>query len=219
VLSMPKLRAVALAAGLFEHDAVGEIRDIAPAYLAVGGRLFEQLQAVALEVGIVIGMLHDQPRGVRSVRSDERPAGPTPVRDDLLEPLDVVTLCCFHLRPQVPVDGHPRPHLSPRRLIRLAAAEELAAQLEISARWWRRCEIARTVHDLFELEPSLGNHPKLGQDPRGDAVRFGEQAEEDVLSAGRRPFAGSETYCDLAKRPFAGEWPFTASGARRRQPL
>src|SRR5262249_29787195 len=132
VLPRPKLRAVALASGLFEHDAVGEIRDIALAHLG-GGRLFEQPQAFALEIGIVIGVLHNQPRGVRTVRSYERPAWPTPVRDDLLEPVDILTLCCLHLPPQGLVDRSSRPHLSPRRLICFAAPEELAAELEISA--------------------------------------------------------------------------------------
>ena len=183
VLPMPKLRAVALAAGLLQHYAVREMRDIALAHLTGASGLFEQPQALALEVRIVAGVLRDQPRGVRTVRSDERPAGPTPVPDDLLQPFDVVTLCCLHLPVQVPVGRRPRLHLLPRRLIRIAATEELAAQLEISTSWWRRCEVARAVHDLFELEPSLFNHPKLGQDPRSDAVGLGEQAEEDVFCA------------------------------------
>src|SRR5262249_27167081 len=118
----------------------------------------------------------------------------------LLQPFDVVALGCLHLRPQVPVERRPRPHLSPRRLIRIAAAEELAAQLEISTRWWRRSEVARAVHDLFELEPSLFHHPKLGQDPPGDAVRFGEQAEQDVLCAQEGMPAIAGHLSRLAKR-------------------
>ena len=99
IRSVPELRAVALAAGLLQQHAVGEIGDVASRRLARRGGFLEQPQALLLEARIVVGVLGHQPGGVRAVGPDERASGPTPVRDDLLQqfcaasvPVDTVGL-------------------------------------------------------------------------------------------------------------------------------
>jgi len=50
----------------------------------------EQAQAAALEVGIVVRVLSNEPGGIRTTNTYQRTTGPTPLSNDTGEPLSVV---------------------------------------------------------------------------------------------------------------------------------
>jgi hypothetical protein len=82
----------------------------------------QQAEALALERGIAIGVLHEQPRGRRAVVADCRASWPAVVRDQLLEPGEILRVRLFHRLRIQGITG---------RLVDVGPAEQFGARVLI----------------------------------------------------------------------------------------
>ncbi len=82
-----------------------------------------------LERGIAVGVLHEQPGGVRAVGRDHGPPGPADVRDHLPEPGQVLGVDRRHLLGAAAVGSQP----PPRSLVALHPPQQFGAQFLVHA--------------------------------------------------------------------------------------
>jgi len=96
---------------------VDEVRELAAVCLAGFDRRLHQRERPFLEVGVVVGMLDEQPCCARSVFADERAAGPAVLVEQLA---DAGRPCLLRL--------HLLVHPLPEGLVGVAQGEQLAPE-------------------------------------------------------------------------------------------
>lgn len=86
------LRAKALALALVDANAIVDVRELRPRYLASSARLVDECPTLAHELRMVDGVLRDSVCGLGAVRADKRLRRPTVFSDDRLKSCGVCVM-------------------------------------------------------------------------------------------------------------------------------